>query len=300
MEDVVMIILTFFRSNSYRVALPSSFGTCHAGAMIALRAHVQRLCRNNGIQLNTDAGQHFLIDERVLGDIVRLAGIRSEDHVLEIGAGCGILTRALLKHARRVTAIEWDRRWIPVLEAETGARDLPAGTLTIVNANALKVEPPPAPYVVVANIPYHITAPLLRHLFLDAPHPPRRATLLVQREVADKLVIAPPATFLGVLVGLVGKAARLRIVPPSAFLPPPAVDSAVLQIDAHEPPLASRETIAETLRLASAAFAGRRKMLRRTIGAFHGGMERLAAAAIEPTRRPETLSIDEWIALGRA
>ncbi len=267
---------------------------------MTLRETVTGFCKKHRIGMDTNAGQHFLIDEDVLRDIIAASGLRPDDHVLEVGAGLGILTKELVAHAGRVTTIEQDRRWLDPLNAYLNTPAIPKGKLAILNANALDVPPPSEPYIVIANIPYHITAPLLRQLFLESTSRPRSATLLVQKEVAEKLAETPPSTFLGVLVALAGTTRIVRIVPPASFLPPPKVESAVIRIDAHEPALVTTSEAKAILGFASAAFAGKRKMLRGTIGKLQGGMERLEAAGIDPERRPQTLTIAEWIALVRA
>jgi 16S rRNA (adenine1518-N6/adenine1519-N6)-dimethyltransferase len=273
----------------------------------------------HGLRLNTDLGQHFLTDEGVLRAIVEAAGIRPEDHVVEIGPGIGVLTVELLQKAKRVTAIELDQKMIPLLEkflrtnvstlrpssGQANERmdpsaQLKAGTLTIVHGNALTTPMPREPYIVVANIPYHITSPLLRHIFLESPVHPRSLTLLMQREVAQKICDDHDRGMLTILVGLFGTPRIVTCVPPGAFLPPPKVDSAVLHIACFEKPLTDTATIDEVFQLVKVGFSQKRKMLRNTIGALHGGMERLSALCIDEKRRPQTLTIEEWIALARA
>jgi 16S rRNA (adenine1518-N6/adenine1519-N6)-dimethyltransferase len=159
---------------------------------------------------------------------------------------------------------------------------------------------PQIPYKVVANIPYHITSPLLRHLFLESKRTPMSLTLLIQREVAEKICDAKDAGMLTILVALFGKPNLVTTVPPDSFLPPPKVDSAILHITCFTKPLAEPEIIDRIFRLTKIAFGQKRKMLRNTLGAFQGGMERLAGLGIAQDRRPQTLSIEEWIALARA
>ncbi|MFH0851152.1 MAG: rRNA adenine dimethyltransferase family protein [Candidatus Peregrinibacteria bacterium] len=194
--------------------------------------------------------------------------------------------------------------------------------LTIVQGNALHAQMPETPYKVVANIPYHITSPLLRHLFLESKKTPASLTLLIQREVAERICQAPAktlsdperakrnegeskgikgnASMLTILVGLFGRPKIVARVPPAAFLPPPKVDSAVLHIACFPEPLADANAIECLFKLTKIAFGQKRKMLRNTLGTFHGGLERLAGLHIEPTRRPQTLSVQEWIALAKA
>ncbi|MDO8468896.1 MAG: 16S rRNA (adenine(1518)-N(6)/adenine(1519)-N(6))-dimethyltransferase RsmA [Candidatus Peribacter sp.] len=258
---------------------------------------------NHGLRLNTDLGQHFLLDASILERIVETANIQSTDTVVEIGPGVGVLTRELLKVAGSVMAIELDERMIPLLRKfieESSQLTANSSQLSVVQGNALHVSMPETPYKVVANIPYHITSPLLRHLFLESKKTPVGLTLLIQREVAERICDAKDAGMLTILVGLFGKPKIVARVPPDSFLPPPKVDSAVLHIECFEQPLADTEVIEQLFKLTKIAFGQKRKMLRNTLGAFQGGLERLAGLHIEPTRRPQTLSVEEWIALARA
>ena len=134
---------------------------------------VTSFLKTHGIRLNTDLGQHFLINESVLDRIVEAANIQPKDTIVEIGAGIGILTRELVKKAQRVTAIEIDAKLIPLLKEFTANPT----HLTIINGNALHISFPTEPYKIVANIPYHITSPLLRHAFLESSSPPQSLTL---------------------------------------------------------------------------------------------------------------------------
>lgn len=264
---------------------------------------VHEFLRQRAVRLHTDLGQHFLINEEVLQSIVEAAHVRPSDHVVEIGPGIGVLTVELLKRAAKVTAIELDERMIPLLESfirtneQTNKRK---NDLTIINANALHTPMPEEQYKVVANIPYHITSPLLRHVFLESSVHPDSLTLLIQREVAEKICDKQDRGLLTILVGLFGKPRIIRTVPPECFLPPPAVDSAILQIDCFDHPLADPETIDEVFRLVKIAFSKKRKMLRNTFGPFHDLMERLSSLGIDEKRRPQTLNVNEWIALAHA
>ncbi|MFH1444812.1 MAG: 16S rRNA (adenine(1518)-N(6)/adenine(1519)-N(6))-dimethyltransferase RsmA [Candidatus Peregrinibacteria bacterium] len=264
--------------------------------MVSLPDEIRQFCSMHGLKLNTNIGQHFLLDSSILDRIVESADILKTDTIVEVGPGIGVLTRKLLERAGSVIAIELDERMIPLLTAFI--HDDPK--LTITHGNALHVYMPEAPYKVVANIPYHITSPLLRHLFLESKRTPTTLTLLMQREVAEKICDAEDAGMLTILVGLFGTPKIIARVPPEAFLPPPKVDSAVLHIACFPEALTDRETIEQLFTLTKIAFGQKRKMLRNTLGAFHGGMERLAALGIAPTRRPQTLSVQEWIALARA
>ncbi|MDD5074452.1 MAG: 16S rRNA (adenine(1518)-N(6)/adenine(1519)-N(6))-dimethyltransferase RsmA [Candidatus Peribacteraceae bacterium] len=263
--------------------------------MTSFSDEIRRFCSSHGLRLNTDLGQHFLLDASILDRIVETAEIRKEETVVEIGPGIGILTKKLLERAGSVMAIELDAHLIPLLREYTGANP----KLSVVQGNALNVGMPSHPFKVVANIPYHITSPLLRHLFLESKVLPASLTLLIQREVAEKICDTDDAGMLTILVALFGKPKIVAYVPPAAFLPPPKVDSAVLFIECFKEPLTDAPTIEKIFKLTKAGFSQKRKMISNTIGKFHEGMELLGRASIDPKRRPQTLSITEWIALAR-
>lgn len=269
--------------------------------MDSLHDRVLSFLRHRNIRLNTDLGQHFLVDEEILQTIVTTADIKSDDHIVEIGPGIGILTSELLMRAGEVTTIELDERMIPLMKnfLKSHSTISPFDHLTIIHGNALHIPLPEKRHKIVANIPYHITSPLLRHAYLESPTVPTTMTLLIQREVAEKICDEKHAGILTIMVKLFGTPKMICVVPPEAFIPPPAVDSAVLQIISHEKPLADRPTIDQILRLLKIGFAGKRKMLRNTLGNLENGMELLAKAGIDPTRRPETLNINEWISIAQ-
>ncbi|MBT3834851.1 16S rRNA (adenine(1518)-N(6)/adenine(1519)-N(6))-dimethyltransferase [Candidatus Peribacteria bacterium] len=288
-------------------------------------SRVPEFCSKNGIQLNKGLGQNFLVDEAVLQKILETANIKDSDFVLEIGAGIGVLTSELVKRAGRIMAVEIDGKLVPLInkyvnthelsssESASGRANREAASplvlrqaqesveesnkLNIINANALEVDFPNEPYKIVANIPYHITSPLLRHAFLESEVYPKSMTLLIQHEVAEKICDEKSKGMLTILVGLFGKPTLIQKVPPEAFLPPPKVNSAILHIDCFDSPIATKEQIEKIFQLTKVAFGKKRKMLRNSIGEIDGGMEILEKAGIEATRRPQELSIEEWIKL---
>ncbi len=266
--------------------------------MATLAERVSGFCRAAGLKLNTDLGQHYLVDESVLESILKSAEIEQGEQVVEIGAGIGILTEALLDAGARVQTIELDPRVLPLLRTFVDAPKR-GDMLEIVEGNALAIPLPTEPYKIVANIPYHITSPLLRHAFLESPRAPTSLTLLIQREVAERICDKDDRGLLTVVVSLFGKPHIVRHVPPGAFLPPPKVDSSVLHIDGFEKPLADGPTIDRLLKLLKLGFGQKRKMLRNTLGATDEGMAMLQKLSIDPTRRPQTLTTDEWLALAR-
>lgn len=265
-----------------------------------LDAEVRDFLRQYSFRLDTDVGQHFLIDDAVLLSIIEAAELMPNEEIIEIGPGIGILTRELLKKGAIVTAIEIDQRLIPLLHSFLACSQLKAHSskLTIIEGNALHVPLTlPTKYKVVANIPYHITSPLLHRFLLEVETLPVSLTLLLQKEVAETIASLGSPSILSVLVGLHGKARLVATVPPKAFLPPPKVASAILQIDCHKKPLVDRETAKRILKIAKHAMSKRRKMLSNSIGSLPGGIDALKKCGIDSDRRPQTLKPQEWIAL---
>jgi len=265
--------------------------------MESLADQIRDFLHQHHLRLNTDLGQHFLIDDFVLTDIVDAADIAEDEHVVEIGPGIGVLTCELLARAKTVTAIELDDRLIPLLKEFTAHLVSDDHRLEIIEGNALQTPMPDTPYKVVANIPYHITSPLFRHLFLQSKTRPTSLTLLIQKEVAQTICSTKDAGILTIIVGLFGEAKYVTDVPSRSFLPPPQVESAVIHVESYPKPKADPETIERIFTLIKIGFGQKRKMLRNSIGALENGMERMEKAGIDPTRRPQTLSVEEWIAL---
>jgi 16S rRNA (adenine1518-N6/adenine1519-N6)-dimethyltransferase len=262
--------------------------------MSTLRDEVLGFLQLNGIRLNTDLGQHFLIDEFVLETILETAKIQPTDSVWEVGPGVGVLTRELVKRARSVSAVEIDQRFIALLKRFVGQNNV----LNVIHGNALHIQiPSDTPYKVVANIPYHITSPLLHHFLLESALRPTSMTLLIQKEVAENICSEGSDSILTVLVALFGKATLECEVPPACFVPPPKVDSAVIHIECYEKPIVDTERAKKILSLAKHGMSQRRKMLSNTIGQLPNGMEALKEAGIDATRRPQTVKIDEWMTL---
>lgn len=247
-------------------------------------------------------GQNFLVDEAGLDKIIAAAEITPEHDVLEIGAGVGNLTRRLATHARQVVAVELDNRLIaPLRETLEGFTNVTLIQGDILELNISQIISR-APYLVVANIPYYITSAVIRHLLENDPQP-LRMVLTVQREVADRICAQPnEMNLLALSVQVYGQPQIKAIIPAGAFYPPPKVDSAVIRIDLYPEPRISRQRLNDFFRLAKAGFSQRRKTLRNSLG---GGMawtretttRVLEAAGIDPNRRAETLSLEEWAAL---
>ncbi len=263
---------------------------------------LRRLLREEGLRPRHGLSQNFLTDAEALDTIVAAADLRSGDRVVEIGPGLGVLTRRLLAAGCAVTAIEVDPHLIGYLRRELDDAD----DLTLLHADALSIDPatlfPGEPYALVANIPYHITSPLL-HQFLGADHPPVRAVLLVQAEVADRIASTPGGmSYLSVFVQDLAEAEVVARVPAGAFEPAPEVDSAILRLMVRPSPVVPAEERETFHRVVQAAFRQRRKQIhnslvrelpvdRDTVGGA------LAGCAVTPDRRPQTLSVAEWACL---
>jgi 16S rRNA (adenine1518-N6/adenine1519-N6)-dimethyltransferase len=264
---------------------------------------LQRLLRSEGLRPRKSLSQNFLTDPEALDAIVAAAELVPGDMVIEVGPGLGVLTRRLLAAGASVTAVEVDPRLAAYLRRELGEIE----RFELIEADALSLHPrevvPDAPYKLVANIPYHITSPLL-HAFLDGEQPPELTVLLVQAEVAER-VASPPGgmSYLSVFVQNVASAEIVRRVPAAAFEPAPEVDSAILRLrrrpDPPVPPGPGREPF---YRVVQAGFRQRRKQvhngLTRELPVDRAAVSRaLAACGIDPERRPQTLTVDEWSCL---
>ena len=261
-------------------------------------ATVKRLLRQFGLAPRKRFGQNFLVDLNVLADIVAAAELRPDDTVVEVGPGLGILTRELAQRARRVIAVEVDRDLASILKRALAS----LSNVEIVNADILEFDPLKAlngaPYKVVANLPYYITSPTLRH-FLEARHKPKLLVVMVQREVAERIVAAPGSmSLLSVSVQFYGDARLVRLVPAHAFYPQPKVDSAVVRIDVYDRPAVDVDP-EKFFRVVHAGFAQPRKQLHNALARGlwlppGKAIELLREAGIDEKRRAQTLSLDEW------
>ena len=262
-------------------------------------------------------GQHFLSDPSILRRIADALGARPGDRVLEIGPGPGGLTRHLLDRQVRLTVIERDRDLIAGLRALAGPRD-PAGSrsaepgLAVIEGDALEVDwaaavgvAPGEPWLVIGNIPYNITSPLIDKAL--APPRPARIVFLVQREVADRLAAQPGTPEYGALtvgVGSVATVERLLPVPAGAFRPRPRVASAVVRIVPRPVPLVADAEVGPFRRLVTGLFGARRKQLVRALRtATTLGPEQAARVVdrvgLDPNQRPETVAPGQFVALFR-
>lgn len=269
---------------------------------------VRSQLREEGLRARRSLSQNFLADPDVLQSILDLAAPEPGRRILEVGPGLGILTGGLLGGGASVTAVELDRRLADRL-ARTRSEAIESGALRLVQGDILDqriVELIEAPYEVVANVPYHITSPIL-HRFLGEPPRPERLVLMLQREVAERISATPGAmSYLSVFVQYHAAVRIAFVVPREAFEPAPDVESAVVEIRPLDPggdrrPLSSSDED-DLWRLVQAGFRERRKKLHNVLSRqlkLPGAavQEALLAAAIDGDRRPQTLSVAEWLAL---
>jgi 16S rRNA (adenine1518-N6/adenine1519-N6)-dimethyltransferase len=264
---------------------------------------LRRLLAAEGLRPKRSLSQNFLTDAAALDAIVEAAELTPGDRVVEVGPGLGVLTRRLLAAGASVLAVELDPRLARYLRRELAE----VGGFEQLEADALHVHPreifPVEPFKLVANIPYHITSPLL-HAFLEGERPPDLAVLLVQLEVAERIA-APPGemSYLSVFVQNVATAEVVARVPAASFEPAPEVDSAILRLRGREvPAVPVGEGRDAFYRLVQAGFRQRRKQIHNGLGRELPLTAGDVAAALErcgitAERRPQTLTVDEWVCL---
>jgi len=267
--------------------------------------NVSALLRQHGLRANKKLGQNFLQDPFALDSIASAAEITTTDTVLEIGPGLGSLTRHLARSAKEVIAVELDQELIPPLKAVTSGYD----NITIIHGDILKLAPKDliqkSDYLVVANIPYYITSAIIRHL-LENKAKPRRIILTIQKEVAQRICAKPgDMSLLALSVQVYGNTRIASHIPAGAFFPSPKVDSAVLCIDIYASPQIKPDLLDTFFKLIKAGFRQKRKTLRNSLSAgLHispsHAEDFLKKAGIDPMRRAETLSIEEWSMLALA
>ncbi len=273
----------------------------------------RKLLRRYNLKAKKGLGQNFLIDSDVLEAIVNAADLKPEDTVIEVGPGSGILTAELAKRSGWVIAIELDAQMADALE-----KTLPYDNVVILNEDVLGTDPskilkgrlshvPPGMqhYKVVANLPYYITSPVLRH-FLEAQVKPEMMVVMVQKEVAEAVLAGPgKMSILGISVQFYGRPSLVTFVPAASFFPAPEVDSAVIKIDVYAKPPVEVSDTGDFFRLVRAGFAAPRKQVANSL--MQGlklprtdVTELLSKAGLGPQRRAETFTIEEWAALSRA
>lgn len=277
------------------------------GGSESLLTYTKKLLRRFHLRARKGLGQHFLIDAGALETIVNAAGLTHADTVIEVGPGLGIMTDELARRSGWVIAIELDDALADILR-----KTLAYDNIVILNQDVLGTEPGklfsgqashfPAEmtsYKVVANLPYYITSPVLRH-FLEASVKPDVMVVMMQKEVAETITAGPgKRSLLSIAVQLYGKPEIVTVVPAASFYPVPAVDSAVVRINVYPEPPVPVPDEAAFFRLVRAGFSAARKQLGNSLA--HGlklpkeeALALLGKAGIDPQRRAETLEIEEW------
>jgi 16S rRNA (adenine1518-N6/adenine1519-N6)-dimethyltransferase len=265
------------------------------------------LLEQYGILPKKQLGQNFLHDPNALDKIAATAEIAPGEWALEVGPGLGALTEVLAARAARVIAVEIDERFAPILNARLGH----LSNVSILYEDFLTTYLPDVigdrAYVVVANVPYYITSAIIRHV-LETRYRPRRLVLTMQLEVAERLATKPESGEMSLLAVSAQFYARPQIVTrfkPAVFYPRPDVDSAVVRLDTYAAPPFDVPSDAIFFEVVRAGFSQKRKQLKNAVGdGLQIGAESAGAlierAGVDPRRRAETLTLDEWAALARA
>ncbi len=272
-----------------------------------LLTQTKKLLRSFDLKARKRLGQRFLVDGSVLRRILSAAEITPQDVIVEVGSGLGIMTAELAKLAGWVVAVELDDNLAAMLKQNLAS----FSNVTVINEDILKIDPaslfkepgiPTPRYKVVANLPYYITSPTLRH-FLEAAVKPERMIVMVQKEVAHQIVAKPgDRSVMSIAVQFYGKPGIVDYVPARAFYPAPRVDSAILRIDVHlQPPVpvTDEKSFFEVVR---AGFTQPRKQIANSLAQGSGLPKsevrtRLEKAGVAPERRAETLTLEEWAKL---
>ncbi len=265
---------------------------------------ITALLKKHNLRPDKNLGQNFLTDPNILEKITHAAGVTDQDTVLEIGAGLGHLTSQLAKVAHQVVAVELDPRFLPVLEENLA--DI--NNIRIVHGDILSLDPGDLvqvnDYLVVANIPYYITSRIIRNL-LESALKPKRIILTIQHEVAQRVCARTgKMSLLSLSVEMYGEPHLEMRIPAGAFYPPPKVDSAVIRVDLYPEPLLEEELREVFFKVIKAGFLHKRKTLRNSLSkglawSLTESEKLLVETGIDPQRRAETLSIDEWLELTR-
>jgi 16S rRNA (adenine1518-N6/adenine1519-N6)-dimethyltransferase len=268
------------------------------GRLLGAR-RLRELFETHGIRPHKELGQNFVVDPNTIRKVVDAAGDLSAKTVLEIGAGAGSLTLGLAHAARRVIAVEFDSRLVPALrESLYGINNV-----EVTEADALKLDYATVEATeVVANLPFNIAVPVVVTVLENAPQV-SSLTVMAQREVGERLAASPGSKSYGqvsVLVGYWARAAVVARISRNAFYPVPTVDSVLVRIDRREPPPVEYARLNEIVKT---AFGQRRKTLRNTVGPLGRSTaeveDAILKAGIDPGARPETVSLDAWVAIAR-
>jgi 16S rRNA (adenine1518-N6/adenine1519-N6)-dimethyltransferase len=279
----------------------------------SMATRTKKLLRRYNIRTKKKLGQHFLVDDAVLEKILSAAELTKDDTVIEVGPGLGLMTQELARRAGWVIAIELDNRLAALLQD-----NLQSENVVVLNEDVLGTEPakllkgsaphfPPQlhSYKVVANLPYYITSPVLRH-FLEAPVKPETMVIMVQKEVAQTIAAeAGDRSVLSIAVQFYGKPSIVANVPAASFFPPPEVDSAIVKIDVYKKPPVAVGDVEEFFKLVRAGFTAARKQVANSLAQGLGlpkedVLHLLSKAKIDPQRRAEAFTLEEWATLHNA
>lgn len=263
------------------------------------------LLKKNRIRPTKSMGQNFLTETSVVEAIVEIAEIGAGDLVIEIGPGMGILSREIISSGATLIAVELDRDLAELLRRDLAEQE----SFSLIEQDARYLNTAEItnnqPYQVVANLPYSVATVIMRNL-MESDHPPTRMTVMVQREVAERMTAEPGAmSLLGLATDLYAESEIAMIVPQEVFLPPPKVESAVVKMDIRPKLRGTAETRDRMFELATMAFQRKRKTLSNGLSM---GLNRpksdldevLTALGIDAKRRPQTLSVDEWLRIAEA
>jgi 16S rRNA (adenine1518-N6/adenine1519-N6)-dimethyltransferase len=271
-------------------------------------AEIRRLAAELDVTPTKKLGQNFVVDANTVRKIVTAARVRPGERVVEIGPGLGSLTLAILETGARVTAVEIDHRLAARLPETARERGVPEGALTVVDADALRVtELPGDPTVLVANLPYNVSVPVLLH-FMETFGTIRRGVVMVQAEVAERLAAGPGSKVYGspsVKAAWYGSFTLAGTVSRQVFWPVPNVDSLLVGFHRDEQPRGTEDERRATFEIIDAAFGQRRKMLRQALSNVLGGSaaaasEVLERAGVDPTARGEALTVEDYLRIARA
>lgn len=260
---------------------------------------VTRILKDYNLRAQKEYGQNFLQDPDILQSIADCAEIQADETVLEIGPGLGTLTVYLAEQAKQVKCIEIDAGFVRVLKKTTAS----CSNVQVILGDILQTDPATVAgsddFLVVANVPYYITSAIFRHL-LGASKKPKRIILTIQKEVAERICnIHEEQSLLSLSIQIYGKPRIMQRIPAAAFNPVPKVDSAVLRVDLFDQPVIPIDQIPAFFKLTKAGFSQKRKTLKNSLSATLNKkpteiQDLLLSQQVDPNRRAETLSIEEW------
>lgn len=257
---------------------------------------LKRYLARYGLYAKKSFGQNFLVDSEVLDQIVDAAELRGDDLVVEVGAGPGALSQRLAPECQRLMALEIDGKFIKPWKDVMGDFE----SVEIINQDVLQYQPPDQAYKLVANIPYYITSPILKHFLRNQRiRRPDIIVLLIQKEVAQRICDRKKPTLLSWEIRVFGEPEIVCPVPPKSFYPPPKVDSAVLKVRVHDKPLMVEDQLEDFFKMLSVAYKQPRKTLLNNLLASgkwnkEEVLEMLEKAGVDPGKRPHQLGLEEW------